>query len=98
MPQTPRAILVAIALLLAAAVPASAATKKPTVRLSASTRNWSRNTVLNWPVFISGTSTRSKPLSRGPRFFGSGQMWRTWMWLTFRPCSRQRRTAWRIGP
>lgn len=36
MPQTPRAILVAIALLLAAAVPASAATKKPTVRLSAS--------------------------------------------------------------
>src|SRR5690606_19202250 len=48
------------------------------VRLSASISSWSRSTVLNWPVFISGTSTRSKPASSAPRFFGSGQTWRTW--------------------
>src|SRR5690606_17936745 len=55
------------------------------VRLSASTSNWSRSTVLNCPVFISGTSTLSKPASNSPRFFGSGQTWRTWIWLTARP-------------
>src|SRR5690606_6888030 len=43
------------------------------VRLSASTRSWSRSTVLNWPVFISGTSTLTKPASSSPKFFGSGQ-------------------------
>ncbi len=36
----------------------------------ASTRYWSRSTVLNWPVFISGTRILSKPLSSSPRFFG----------------------------
>src|SRR5690606_4717437 len=68
------------------------------VRRSASTSSWSRSTVLNWPVFISGTSTLSKPSSNSPRFFGSGHTWRTWMWLTDRPCLRARRTAWWIGP
>src|SRR5690606_5677112 len=42
------------------------------VRLSASISNWSRSTVLNWPVFISGTSTCSNPASNSPRLAGSG--------------------------
>ena len=51
----------------------------------ASTRNWSRSTVLNWPMFISGTRICLKPFNRTDIFLGIGQMWRTWTWATSCP-------------
>src|SRR3546814_14272648 len=43
----------------------------------ASTRYWSRKTVFNCPVFISGTNIRSSPFSNSPRFLVKGQIGRT---------------------
>ena len=71
---------------------------RPWSATCASTRNWSRSTVLNWPMFISGTRICLKPFSRTDIFLGIGQMWRTWTWATSCPLASARRTAWWIGP
>src|SRR5579884_4094567 len=64
----------------------------------ASTRNWSRSTVLNCPMFISGTSICLKLLSSRAMLEGIGHKWRTWTCATSSPLARARPTAWWIGP
>src|SRR6185503_1167498 len=44
---------------------------------SAGTRYSARSSFTSWPLFISGTSTRSKRFSKSPRFRGNGLKYRT---------------------
>ena len=63
------------------------------VKLSQSTRNSARSSFTSWPMFISGTSTRSNERSTSPVFPGSGFRWRMCAVASLSPFSRRSRLA-----